>query len=221
MRRMIVRAAVAVGAAGAVVAVGSARQPAPVPKALPAIPPFVGGAPDSNKLRADADALARERAEAAKDMGPPAVATERAVLQAQLLDLLKRLGDRPAPAPAPRGPNPPTRFEVPDRVRPADAVRMAENLFRDKDYDACLRVLRLTDRTQLGREERAFAQYLTACCLRLTDRRAEAASIYREVADAREDEFLAECAVSQLALMRSAEELQAQLRQLDIRPKPR
>jgi hypothetical protein len=221
MRRMILRAAVAVGAAASVVAAGSARQPAPAPKTLPAIPPVVGGVPDPDKLKAEAAALAREREEAAKDVGPPAVATEREVLQARLLDLLKRLESRPAPAPAPRGGTPPPRFEVPDRVRPSDAVRMAENLFRDKDYVACLLVLRQIDRTQLGREDRAFAQYLTACCLRLTDRRAEAAAIYREVADAREDEFLAECAVSQLALMRSAEELQAQLRQLDARPKSR
>ncbi|MBX9624878.1 MAG: hypothetical protein K2X82_13820 [Gemmataceae bacterium] len=219
MRRLILRAAL-VGGAAAAVAVGAAGQPAPLPKGTVALPPVFGGIPDPGKLKADADALAKEREAAARDVGPPAVATERAVLQAQLLDLLKRLNERPAPAPAPKA-SPPPRFEVPDRVRPSDAVRMAENLFRDGDFDACLRVLRLTDRAQLGRDDRAFADYLTATCLRKLNKRAEAAAIYREVADARDDPFLAECAVSQLALMRSAEELEAQLEQLRGRPKTR
>lgn len=212
MRRFILRAGLVGGTAAAVVAVGTARQPTPLPKMPAALPP-IPGVPDPGKLKADAEALAKERAAAARDVAPSDATTERAVLQAQLLDLLKRLGERKAAEPPPRG-SPPPRFEVPDRVRPAEAVRMAENLFKDRDLDACLRVLRLTDRSQLGREDRAFAQYLTACCLRLTNRRAEAAVIYREVADAREDEFLAECATSQLALMRSADELNAQLEQL-------
>lgn len=219
MRRSILRAAVAVLAGGAVAAAGAARQPAPLPK-MPAAPPPVGGFVEPGKLKADAAALAKERDEAAKDAGPPPQAADRAELQRRVLQLLERLADKPAPPPR-GGPSPPPRFEVPDRIRPAEAVRAAEYLFRDRDYDACLRVLQQTDRTQLGREDRAFAQYLSACCLRLTNRRAEAAAIYREVADAREDEFLAECAVSHLALMRSADELNAQLEQLRPGPKSR
>lgn len=223
MRLFVLRAGLVGGVLAVAVAVGPAGQPPPVPKAAPlppAVLPPVGGAPDPGKLRADADALARERAEAARDLGPSAETTERAVLKAQLLDLLKRLGERPAAAP-PTKAGPPPRFEVPDRVRPAEAVRMAEDLFRAEDYEAALRVLRLTDPTQLGRDDRVFAQYLTACCLRKQNKRAEAAAIYREVADAKEDSFLAECAVSQLALMRSADELQAQLEQLRPGPKTR
>lgn len=196
--------------AAAVAVVGAAGQP---PPPLPAFG-------DVDKLKADAAALAKERADAAREVGPTAAEAERAVLKAQLLDLLKRLGERPAVGPAPKaGPRP--VFEMPDRVRPADAVRIAENLFRDADYDAALRVLRLTDRTLLSRDDRAFAQYLTACCLRRTNKRAEAAALYREVADAREDDFLAECAVSQLALMRSADELEAQVEQLRRQANPR
>lgn len=220
MRLFVLRAGLVGGAVAAAVAVGPAGQPPPVPKVGPAPLPPVGGVPDPGKLRTDADALAKERAEAARDLGPSAETTERAVLKAQLLDLLKRLGELPAAAPPPKA-GPPPRFEVPDRVRPAEAVRMAEDLFRADDTEAALRVLRLTDPAQLGRDDRVFAQYLTACCLRKQNKRAEAAAIYREVADAKEDSFLAECAVSQLALMRSADELQAQLEQLRPGPKTR
>jgi thioredoxin-like negative regulator of GroEL len=95
---------------------------------------------------------------------------------------------------------------------------MAENLFRAGDIDAAHRAFRLIDQTLLSREDRAFVNYMIACCLRRMNRRSEAAVIYRSVAEAREDEFIAGCAVSQLTLIRTAQELEAQLEQLRARP---
>ena len=50
----------------------------------------------------------------------------------------------------------------------------------------------------LAVDDRAFVQYMTASCLRQLGKRSEAAVLYRDVADAKDDEFLAECAVWQL-----------------------
>lgn len=225
MRRATVRAgAAAVLLAGVAVVGATGADGQPVPAPVPQVKVPAGDAPgtppvDVNKLKADIAALARQREDAAREVGPSTPAVERAVLKAQLLDRLKRLAERPpAPPPPVKGAGP--RFEVPDRGRPADLVRAAENLFRDGDYDAALRTLQGTDRAALGRDDRAFAQYLSACCLRRLNRRAEAAAVYREVA-AGDDEFLAGCAVSQLDLMRSARELEAQIEQLRPRANTR
>lgn len=224
MRRATVRAgAAAVLAAGAVIgAAGADGQPVPAP--VPQVKVPAGDPPgpppaDVNKLKADIAALAKQVEEAAKEVGPSTPAVERAVLKAQLLDKLKQLAERKSEPPPPvKGAG--GRFEVPDRGRPADLVRAAENLFRDGDYDAALRTLQGADRAALGRDDRAFAQYLAACCLRRLNRRTEAATLYREVA-AGDDPFLAGCAVSQLDLMRSARELEAQIEQLRPRANPR
>ncbi|MDB5312196.1 MAG: hypothetical protein JWO38_6398 [Gemmataceae bacterium] len=189
-----------------------ARTPAPLP------PPLAETVP--GQLRADVAALAKERDEVAKDAGATAAAAERAVLRAQLAELLKRINERPPPVvPSPKPPSPRTKFDLPER--PLDTLRVAENLFREGDVDGALRAFRLIDPTQLPREDRAFVQYMTACCLRKMNKRAEAAVVYREVADAKEDEFIAECAIWQLSLIRSTQELEAQLEQLRSRPKSR
>jgi Fe-S oxidoreductase len=203
----------AVSAADPVAQVPPARPPAPLPP-----PPGGGGV---GQLRSDLAALAKEREEAAKETGTTAVAADRAVLRAQLADLLKRINERPLPAaPTPKQPSPrPSKWDPPER--PLDTIRMAENLFRDGDVDAALRAFRLVEQTPLPREDRAFVQYMTACCLRKMNKRSEAAVIYREVADAKEDEFIAECAIWQLSLIRSTQELEAQLEQLHSRPKSR
>ncbi|MBN9523138.1 hypothetical protein J0H58_32260 [bacterium] len=189
-------------------AAGSAAQP-PLP--VPAPAPKAGDRP-APKTVPDPPAPFPKAAES--------TATERARLQGQLQELLKRLDERPAgsglptarppggprPAPTPAGP-------------PVDAVRAAMNYFRDKDYEAALLVARQIDPATLGREDRAFAQYLTGCCLRKLNRRSEAAVVFREVANTRDDEFLAECAVWQLSLLRSTAEIEAQIEQLRGRSK--
>jgi hypothetical protein len=158
-------------------------------------------------------------------------AAERARLQAQLQELLKRLVeqrtiyDRPppiAPAKTDHGPAPAKpKFDFPEGIKPVNALGTATNLFRINEIDAAYRAFGLIDTTAMSREDRAFVQYMTGCCLRKMNKRSRAAEIFRDLADAKEDEFIAECAVGQLALMQSAQELEAQLEQIRARAKPR
>lgn len=180
-------------------------------------------APLPANLRADTEALAADRAEAAKDAPGDSVSAERAELNAQLKLLLKRLNDAPPGATVGRPTPPPPRpkFDVPAAGGILDGVRLAQNLFRDDEIDAALRAFRLIDTSQLTREDRAFVQYMTATCLRKLNKPAEAAAVYREVADAKDDEYIADCAVWQLSLLRSTQELEDQLEQLRAKSKNR
>ncbi len=148
----------------------------------------------------------------------------------RLQELIRLINERPTAnglqpsTTVPKNPPRPTsrpKFDFPESGKAVDGLRVAMNLFRDNDFDSALRAFRLIDAAQLGREDRAFVQYMTACCLRRLNRRSDAAAIYREVADAHEDEFISECAINQLALIRSAQELEAQREQLRPRPKNR
>jgi hypothetical protein len=210
MRATILRSAIL---AAVLTATAAASDPVPAPKTLPPL------SPDVAKLRADTAALGREHDEAAKEVLPTPAAAERAVLQSQLRELLKRINERPAPAPYPKGPAAKSPFVLPEGTRPLDTLRLAENLFKEGEIDAALRAFRLIDAATLPREDRPFVQYMTATCLRRLNRRSEAAVILREVAGNEDDEFIAKCAVSQLNLIRSTQELEAQLEQLRSRSK--
>lgn len=150
-------------------------------------------------------------------------AAERAKLQADLLLLLKKLSTAPAPVPYPSGPMPPPgpkpKVEPSVGTKGPDAIREGMNLFRDNDFEAAKRTFQLIDPVVLAKEERAFVRYMLACCLRRQGKAAEAEVIYREVANGGDDEFLASCAVWQLSLIRSEQELQTQLEQLRARAK--
>ena len=63
----------------------------------------------------------------------------------------------------------------------------------------------------LDKSERAFARYMIASALRMQGKRPEAAAMYREVADAREDDFVSECALWQIQSMKFQQEAQSQL----------
>jgi hypothetical protein len=148
-------------------------------------------------------------------------ASERAKLQAQLQVLIDRINAQLAePSPRPPGGSPRPKLDL-DPTRAIDALRLATNLFRDGDFDAALRAFRFIQPLQLPPEDRLFARYMTASCLRRLNRLSDAAVIYREVAASPDDEFLAGCAVSQLALIRSQQDLEAQLEQLRARTKGR
>jgi hypothetical protein len=150
-------------------------------------------------------------------------AAERAKLQAELLLLLKKLSASPGPAPytpgpmSPPGPKP--KVEPGVGAKGPDPIREAMNLFRDNDFEAARRTFQLIDPVALPKEDRAFVRYMLACCLRRQGKPAEAEVIYREVANSGDDEFLASCAVWQLSLIRSEQELQTQLEQLRARAK--
>lgn len=161
-----------------------------------------------------------------KATGTTDTAAERAKLQADLLLLLKRLSAAPPatyPAPGPMplpGPRPKVEPGA-SGPKSLDPVREGMNLFRDNDFEAAKRVFQLIDPTVLQKEDRAFVRYMLACCLRRQGKPAEAEVVYREVANSGDDEFLASCASWQLSLIRSEQELQAQLEQLRARAKSR
>ncbi len=171
-----------------------------------------------DKLKADTAALAADRAAA------ESASTERAKLQADLRRLLEKI-DRvptgPGPMMPPVTPVPIAKGKDDGGTAPVDRLRSATNLVRDNKIEAALGAFRLIDLQQLTADDRAFARYMTAACLRRLGRPAEALPIYREVADAGDDPFVSSSALSQVNLLRASEELEAQLVQLRARPKNR
>jgi hypothetical protein len=144
---------------------------------------------------------------------------ERDRLRAEVLLLLKKLSAAPPTAPAPTPVTPSPKKADPTDPARVDAIREGTNLFRDNNFEAARRVFQLIDPSVLSREDRAFVRYMLACSLRRLGRTSEAEVIYREVANSGDDEFLASCAVWQLSLIRSEQELQVQLEQLRSRAK--
>lgn len=142
---------------------------------------------------------------------------QRAKLQVELLQLLKRI---PATTPMPT----PSVAPKPKPAEPGDglkvnAIKEGMNLFRDNNFDAARRTFQLIDPTALDKEDRAFVRYMLACSLRRLGKTSDAEVIYREIANSPDDEFIANCAIWQLSLIRSEQELQAQLEQLRSRAK--
>jgi hypothetical protein len=193
-------------------------QPVPPdwrPTTLPPLNPA-----DADRLKAESETLAKERKAAESAAG-----SDRARLAAQLTALLKRIDSLPDPSlPPPRShESPKTKFVDPDPGKAVDGLRLAMNLFRDGDFRAAYQAFRNLD--PLTRDDRSFVRYMAACCLRRMGRTSEAEVIYREIANGQatgqEDEFIAGCAVSQLSILRTNQELEAQLAQLRSRPKGR
>jgi len=150
---------------------------------------------------------------------PPAVASPE----------MNKLPRRPAPSfdnePKPVNPRPPLP-EIPptakdagkpslaDLEKPLDPMGLAQALFQTGDYESALATYRLLDLTSLGKVDRPAAQYMMATCLRKLGKLDEAAVLYREVVNAKEDEALAECAQWQLSAFRWRHDLEGQLEQL-------
>jgi hypothetical protein len=180
-----------------VIAAGAIAQPEP--RTFPAPPPNEKGAKD------ESDDLSAKREK----------------LQAELLALLKTLSARGPAHPAPPMPPPKTRPDYPpsESGKSIDQLREGMNLFRDNYFEAARRTFFAIDPATLNREDRVFARYMLACSLRRLGKIADAEAIYREVANNPDDEFLANCAVSQLSLIRSNQDLEAQLEQLRSRTK--
>ena len=98
--------------------------------------------------------------------------------------------------------------------RPADPQALAELLFQTGDFDGALKAYRSLDAGGQRPEERLAVQYMTACCLRQLGKMDEAATLYREVANSKDDDMLASCAQWQLSALRWHHELNDQLEQL-------
>jgi hypothetical protein len=156
-----------------------------------------------------------------RKVGTDDAAAERARLQADLLLLLKRISVSPTPPSyPPSGPSfPKPKIDSGTGSKSVDAIREGMNYFRDNDFEAARRTFQLIDPTVLGREDRAFVRYMLACSLRRQNRPSEAEAIYREVANSQDDEFYANCAIWQLSLIKSEQDLRVQLEQLRSRAK--
>ena len=219
------------GLAGLLVLLTGADPPQMLSPPRPKLPEKLAPAPfpppattsNANKLRSDVAGLRQERDEVAKTITTSS-STERAVVRAQLLDLLKRMNERQSSSvPTYRFSPAPSResFKL-EGVRPVDIVRMAENLFKTGDTFAALQAFQSVDLESIPREDRLYVRYMMACCFRKMNKRVEAVALYREVAEARDvDELLSGFAISQLSMIRRTQDLEAQLEQLQSRQKSR
>lgn len=158
---------------------------------------------------------------------PPSDAgKKREELQDKLLKALERINDR-GPAPPPMPAPPPVAPTGPKAKAPegpldgpqVDEIKAGTTAYRDNQFEAARLVFAGIDATGLPREDRAFVRYMLACSLRRLGKVGEAETIYREVANSGDDEFLGNCAVWQLALLKSNRELETQLGELRSRAK--
>jgi tetratricopeptide (TPR) repeat protein len=101
-----------------------------------------------------------------------------------------------------------------DLGKPVDPMAMAQALFETGDFEGALATYRLLDLKSLNKTDRAAAQYLMGTCLRRLGKIDEAATLYREVVNAKEDDILADCAQWQLSAFRWRRDLENQLEQI-------
>jgi hypothetical protein len=180
------------------------------------------------RLHQEREALAREREDLERrvpkmDTGD---AAELARLRQRLLALSKRL-DQPVSAPPPVSSHPRPAVPVQTNEQPtkgpevspgqggshltSDPYLQAQAYFRARQYQESLAALRSLPPESLNLDERLLVQYLSACCLRKLGKLDEAVTLYREVADAREDEFLAECSLWHLSNIGWRRDIEQQL----------
>jgi len=201
--------------------------------AVIAQPPF-SRAPTAagQKLKEATESLKLEREKLAQDAATDAGnAAERMTLRATLLKKIQELGDKKSPLPSlilvpPKpvlpliGVKPETKW--PPAVGGAtslDPLRESQNLYLAGQTDAAFRALQflMQQPDTLSPHDRAFAQYLSACCQRRMGKLPEAAALFREIADAKPDVVLTESALSQLSLIRSAQEFEMRMEELRAR----
>jgi hypothetical protein len=97
-------------------------------------------------------------------------------------------------------------------------VRVAQNYFKAGEYEAALEAFRrVTFDDFAGAKERLPVRYMIATCLRKLGKTDEAAGIYRELAGAQGDPFIAESARWQLSNMSWKREMEERLAQLGLR----
>jgi TolA-binding protein len=127
-------------------------------------------------------------------------------------------GDALHTSPAVKNPRPPERAPTNKRdlvpEGPVDPVALAQALYRTGDYEGALATYRLINPTSVDRPNRVGIQYMIATCLRKIGKKEEAATIYREVANSHDDNFLADCAKWQLSALEWRRDLETRLETL-------
>jgi len=193
------------------------------------------------ELREQRQALDNDQAKAAKALQESAADSAISPkLHLRIGELLTRIGSRPS---SPKSPEPPKlpSFEKkavvpevapskvpaaspaaktpgtfsPENSKPLDPLALAQALYRTGNYDGALRAYQLVPSKNMKAGDRMFVQYGIANCLRNLGKWEEASGIYREIANARDEGNLAQCAQWQLGVMRWHQEMDSQLQ--DIR----
>lgn len=199
-------------AVGLMTLTGTALASDPVPPAEP------------KKLSTELDALQKERKAAQEEVTAEPTGSDRVKMRAQLLEMIRLLGEKKNPEIVPVKPkelpeSPKTKFELPENGA-VDTLRMAQNLYKAGDLEAARLAFKQLEE-KVGTEDRLFVQYMLASCLRKQGKSSDAAVLYREVAEAKDDAFLKESALWQLSMLKSSQELESQLEQLRSRKKTR
>lgn len=210
------------------------KQPADKGEPPPADKGGKSDRPDAKKLKEEVEKLLKESTDKAKDKSESTPTGDRAEMLKQLEELVGKVEQqkktpKPATPPKPGNPNDhpdphatqPGKPLLPEGGKPIDLVRAAGNLYKAGDPEGAFETLKVIDTNQLPKEDRAFADYVRAACLRKLGRPNDALKLYRAIADAKDDPFLAESAVVQITAIKSAQELEAQLEQLKSRRKPK
>jgi hypothetical protein len=136
-----------------------------------------------------------------------------ALLKLETTQIKKAVKAAPGPVkPPPPAPAPPTASVSPPIVGDTatqpfagsvvDALALAPVLFQTGDYEGALTAYRLVSPEAVGPADRVTVTYMTAACLRKLGKNDEAATLFREVANTKGEEVLAECAQWQLSAMR-------------------
>jgi len=189
----------------------SLEPPPPLPRRTPPVDPL-------QRLQHEVDDFKKARSETPASpvpapMLPPEASPsggleERAKLRSRLDELFEQLLKKNAAAPAATPTHAEPAHDVPhSAVAPADRLRQAQNLFRIGEVRAAQRALLLIDPNTLAGKQPSLWNYMKASCHRRLGELAPAKQIYAELAESKEDEFLAECAAWQLQALRTREEL--------------
>jgi tetratricopeptide (TPR) repeat protein len=106
----------------------------------------------------------------------------------------------------------PTRTDSPqDPAQAVDSLALGQALFRTGDFEGALMAFRALELKDRKPAERLMVEYLAASCLRKLGRTEEAATLYREIGNAKGDAFLSECAQWQLEAIRWRREVESEL----------
>ncbi len=206
----------------------------PAPRPLPTDPPPPDLPLETDQLRKEREALKAERGEISSELRDlePTASAEEVQLRVKLAELharLKAYEARPKTMPpTERQPTTPSKMAPPaphaetpvlpppgaEVGKPGDPFTLAQALFRAGEHAAALQNYRRIDPEGLTPQEKVLIQYMTACCLRKLGKLEEAAALYREVANAREDEVLTDCALWQLNIINGRREMSRTLEEL-------
>jgi hypothetical protein len=114
-------------------------------------------------------------------------------------------GDGPKPADDPQSANTPG---------PVDSMALAQALFRTGDYEGALKAFDLTRKTTTDPRDRMVIKYFSAACLGKLGNAQESTTLFREVANSKADEVLAECAQWQLSTQQWRDATKARIAEL-------